>query len=364
MKTIFKLIALLAAVLMMAACEKDNGNLDFERDIVYTVDGEKHDVHLTTNNEFDALLDRFCDYAEGGSIVTFYRLGTQPSRLHASGTLAHPKAAETAAHPAKDAEHYSTTSREEMKRWMRQMEDEGKTVTVTYNSSSGTWNGTAYANVPQPLPSVEAAPQFSVSASRQVTFATGNLQYCTATGEYRMADSQYTTLCITSDTNWTDLFEQDTVRHLGNEWRLLTAAEATYLLELRFCSTVAGVENARYARAKVADVHGLILFPDIFVWPDSVALPVGVNNNGFSNAEGWNDNDYSVADWQRLEAAGAVFLPGTNLCHYGYLDYADGMAAYWTSTPGKVMLSGPSEVGMGNGWSSDGHAIRYVHDNE
>ncbi len=41
-----------------------------------------------------------------------------------------------------------------MKRWMAQMEDEGKTVTVSYDPVTGTWNGTAYATAPQPpLPS-------------------------------------------------------------------------------------------------------------------------------------------------------------------------------------------------------------------
>ena len=354
MKHTLRITALLAALLMFSACEKENNGITTnERTIVYTVDESTTTVHLKTEAEFDALLEQFCDYAEGGSTVSFYNALTPPIP---------PRGGTKGGVSTKDAVQYSTTSREEMKRWMRRMEDEGKTVTVTYDRETGTYNGIAYATAPQPEPDTVTSPLFSVSTSRQISFATGNLQYCAATGEYRMAATQYTTLCVTTDTIWTDLFEQDTLRHLGNEWRLLTQSEATYLLELRFCSTVAGVENARYARAKVADVHGLILFPDLFVWPDSVALPVGVNNNGFSNAEGWNDNNYSVSDWQRLEAAGAVFLPGTNLCHYSYMDYDDGMAVYWTSTPGKVIVSGPSWVGTDNSWSD--HAIRYVHDNE
>ena len=142
----------MAAILLLGACEKDKENtvVSNERDIVYTVDGERHDVHLKTDAEFDALLEQFCDYAEGGSTVTFYRLGaqasrlqpgTQPSRLHASGTLALP---------TKDATTFSTTDRAEMKRWMAQMEDQGMTVTVTYDPNTGTWSGTAYATAPQP----------------------------------------------------------------------------------------------------------------------------------------------------------------------------------------------------------------------
>ncbi len=346
MKNILFFLTGLTAIIGFGACEPEPPQMQHVRNIVYTVDEQTTTVQLFTEEEFDALLDRFCDYAESGSSVSFYNANRATKGA------------------SKESVTYSTSSRDQMKAWMRQMEDAGKTVTVTYDSGTGTYHGTAYANAPHPDPDIVTVPLFSVSASHQVTFATGNLQYCATTGEYRMAAAQYITLCVTSDTSWTDLFGQDTVHHLGTDWRLLTREEATYLLEMRFCSTVAGVENARYVRAKVADIHGLILFPDLFMWPDSVALPVGVNNNGFSTAEGWDDNDYSVADWQQIEAAGAVFLPGTNLCQYGYMytEYADGMAAYWTSTPGKVLVSGPSRVGTDDGWIPDGHAIRYVRD--
>ena len=135
MKTTLRLTILLTAVLMFAACGKNEEEVRHERDIVYIVDADRHDAHLKTNAEFDALLDRFCDYAEGGSTVTFYNVGRQDAGV--------PKG-------TKEATTFSTTSREEMKAWMRQMEDEGKTVTVTYDPSTGTWNGTAYANAPHP----------------------------------------------------------------------------------------------------------------------------------------------------------------------------------------------------------------------
>ena len=130
MKTI-KLFALLAAVLTLAACEKEGNR--HERDIVYTVaEQTTTTVHLTTEAEWDALLDQFCDYAEDGSSVTF----RNANRTTKSTT--------------KEAVTYSTNNRDEMKRWMAQMEAEGKTVTVTYDSQTGTWNGTAYTNAPQP----------------------------------------------------------------------------------------------------------------------------------------------------------------------------------------------------------------------
>ena len=72
MKHIIRLTALLAAVMMLAACIHDPVEVPHERDIVYTVDNHTARVHLTTEAEFDALLDRFCDYVEDGKKVSFY----------------------------------------------------------------------------------------------------------------------------------------------------------------------------------------------------------------------------------------------------------------------------------------------------
>ena len=124
-------LALTAIVLMFAACNKEN-----ERDITYIVAENTTTVHLKTDAEWDALLDRFCDYVESDSSVTFYNT-----------TRANKGSA------AKEATSYSTTNREAMKRWMKQMEEEGKTVTVTYDPNTGTYNGTAYATAPQTQPS-------------------------------------------------------------------------------------------------------------------------------------------------------------------------------------------------------------------
>ena len=130
MKTIVRLFALVAVVLSFAACEKEGNR--HERDIVYTVAEQTTTVHLTTEAEWQQLLDHFCDYAEGGSSVTFRNA----------------KSANKSA--TKEAITYSTTDREAMKRWMAQMEDAGMTVTVSYDPNTGTWNGTAYATAPQP----------------------------------------------------------------------------------------------------------------------------------------------------------------------------------------------------------------------
>ena len=91
MKTTIKLFALLAAVFCLAACNKENG-----RDITYTIDENTTTVHLDTDAEWDALLDRFCDYAESGSAVTFHNANS------------------VAEHSSKEANSFTTTNREEM----------------------------------------------------------------------------------------------------------------------------------------------------------------------------------------------------------------------------------------------------------
>ena len=160
MKHTVKLFALLAAVLCcLTACEKNPESSDKQRDITYTVtpvgtqtshrqDAENPapvTVHLETEAEWQALLDRFCDWAGEGSTVTFH--GTQ-APLPAKGGPSQAGSLRT----TKDATTFSTTDREAMKRWMAQMEDAGMTVTVSYDPNTRTWNGTAYVNAPQPRP--------------------------------------------------------------------------------------------------------------------------------------------------------------------------------------------------------------------
>ncbi len=136
MKAATKFIALLAVVICFAACNKEE--FRHERDITYSVAENTTTVHLSTEAEWDALLKQFCDYAKSGSSVTFYNV--KKSQSKDSRKYSSPKETVT----------YSTTSREEMKAWMARMEDAGKTVTVTYDPSTGTWNGAAYATAPPP----------------------------------------------------------------------------------------------------------------------------------------------------------------------------------------------------------------------
>lgn len=142
MKKTLRFTALLAAVILaFTACEKPdpndpngNDNTPKKREIVYTIGNNECRQTLQTDGEWDTMLDVLCSEAQKGNRVTFFNV-SQTTYLQTKG-LGATKAART----------FSTTNSAEMKAWMRKMEEEGRTVVVTYNN--GTWSGTAYASAP------------------------------------------------------------------------------------------------------------------------------------------------------------------------------------------------------------------------
>ena len=146
MNSIIKLTTLLSAMaLTFVACEKtDNpagGNtivtpVAKERTIIYAVSNSENRQVLKTEAEWDAMLERFCDQAAAGSEVVFYNMD-QTTYLHGNTKGL-----------SKENRTINTTSREEMKAWMKEMEKEGRTVRVSYDEGSGTWHGEAYATAP------------------------------------------------------------------------------------------------------------------------------------------------------------------------------------------------------------------------
>ena len=146
-------ILLLTVLALLTACEK-GGTV---RQFVYTVDAAA-EQHITTHGdaEFDALLERFCGYAEEGSTVTFHGARAGSPRT-------------------KDVVTYSTTNREAIKAWMRDMEAAGMTVTIIYDSDTGTWNGTAYATAPPIVTGcITYATPYDVAEGAIVTLDTVN----------------------------------------------------------------------------------------------------------------------------------------------------------------------------------------------
>ena len=121
-------------------------------------------------------------------------------------------------------------------------------------------------------------------------------------------------------------------------WRTLTAAEWAKVMYNRSCT---------YIRATVKENgtpvgYGVIITPDQYTHPAGVAA---FNNTNKTNGA-CSDNVYSVADWVKLEAAGCVFIPLTNLRNKGSQSQTvyPGDAWYWS------INSADNSAGNGKGF--------------
>ena len=212
--------------------------------------------------------------------------------------------------------------------------DDNTTILKTLTKNSSAIFSATEAMV-MPEQEVVVVYSFSVSATQQVLFAPGNLQYHPANDEWRFAESQTDYIgeansnCSSTYNGWLDLFCWSTSatnfgvststsnssysgsfvdwgsNQIGsdapNTWRTLTNDEWGYLLNDRpKASTLQGV-------AQVNDVNGLILLPDNWTCPSGVTFTSGAHSD-----YGLDYDDYQTftADqWSTLESAGAVFLP-------------------------------------------------------
>lgn len=114
-------------------------------------------------------------------------------------------------------------------------------------------------------------------------------------------------------------------------WRTLTAAEWTYLINNR---------SGKSGLATVDGVKGLILLPDYgdggADWSLSSALPTGSTVTFNASKASWTANVYTAEQWDELENAGAIFLPAA-----GYrvrteegseVEAAGNLGYYWSAT--------------------------------
>lgn len=117
----------------------------------------------------------------------------------------------------------------------------------------------------------------------------------------------------------------------GNQagmWRTMTSDEWEYLINTRTASTVGGIENARYAKATVGGVTGLIILPDSFTLPTEVGNVVDINNEDVD----YTGNIYSTEQWTAMETAGAVFLPAAGRRYGTEVGSVGSGGYYWSST--------------------------------
>ena len=214
-------------------------------------------------------------------------------------------------------------------------------------------------------PDAPLAGVFSVAADKQVKFSKGNLQYTQSTNTWAFAENQYEMLgtanvenstladkidlfgwsgstataqwgISTSDSN-SDYLDDfvDWGQNIGNgiTWRTLTNDEWTYLRSSRAnAANLMGVARINLDEAGTTYANGLILLPDTWTCPEGITFKSGFASEYSIEAYGVYQT-FTLEQWEKLEAAGAVFLPASGY-RYGssILDVQYG-GDYWSATP-------------------------------
>lgn len=151
--------------------------------------------------------------------------------------------------------------------------------------------------------------------------------------KYKSGLTYHSNVSLTGDYEESDWGVHNSISNGGGEagiWRTLTSNEWNNILNVRHASTVSSVSDARYAKATVNGVNGLIIFPDTYSHPKGVSIPTSINTTG---SGGWTGNIYSDTDWEKMEAAGAVFLPITARTGIATVSNAT-TGYYWSTTVG------------------------------
>ena len=201
---------------------------------------------------------------------------------------------------------------------------------------------------------------FSVSATKQVTFSPGNLQYHPANNVWQFAANQTDYIGdananISSTYNgWLDLFGWSTVwtyfgvststsssaysglfadwgsNQIGNDapntWRTLTYDEWYYLLYNRTnANDLCGV-------AQVNGVNGLIFLPDNWTCPAGVTFKSGFHSDYMGAYAAYQT--FTADQWSKIEKSGAVFLPAAGDRGGSVVGNVQSRGSYWSASEG------------------------------
>ena len=261
-------------------------------------------------------------------------------------------------------------------------------INVQRNTVTEIEFGESDMNFVEPLPLGALPGLFSVSATQQVRFSQGNLQYQASTDTWRFAEHQYDTVgwanrnISAAYSGWIDLFGWGTgnnptlastnnsdygtfvdwgvnaISNGGGEpntWRTLTRSEWYYL---------------RYTRAGAVSKCGKSIVngvPGLVYLPDSWTLPGGCTFNAGSS-HGWRTNSYTLSQWAEMEAAGAVFLPAAGYREGASVGYVGIHGDYWSSTPDNASYAYRNYFSDYYEWTNlfyryQGRSVRLVRDN-
>lgn len=207
---------------------------------------------------------------------------------------------------------------------------------------------------------------FRVSSSKRVKFSPGNLQYLLYSQTWAFAANQYEMLGeenvedsdladridlfgfsspnakvapwgISTSTNsnkYSSSGFEDWGKNIGNGnlWRTLTSSEWDYILNSREnASNLKGIARINLNDDGTQYVNGLILLPDNWTLPSGVTFKSGLSSTRSTQAY----SDYqtiTLANWQKMEAAGAVFLPATGYRNGILVEDSEYIGTYWSAT--------------------------------
>ena len=262
-------------------------------------------------------------------------------------------------------------------------------------------------DVERPLYPTEGAinARYSIDDDVTVVFSKGNLQYQASSQSWRFASRQYDVagydneLADTNYGGWIDLFGWGTsganglmpytdsdlsgqfayglfdiggsqydwgvyntiagAGHGAGLWRAMTYEEWRYLLKYRTDAAkkkaLATIENVGQHGAPM---HGMLLLPDKWELPEGCTYQYGVR-------EGYETNVYSVEQWNKMEGAGAVFLPAAGDRDGITVGMVGDYGCYWTTTGYTLesayelyFLSGTYDFYPTN--RATGHSVRLV----
>lgn len=244
------------------------------------------------------------------------------------------------------------------------------------------------------------AGAFSVSADKQVRFSRGNLQYTQSTQTWSFAEHQYDMIGdanvngsgladiidlfgwsgSTATAKWGIGTSQSNSDYSGdfvdwgknigdgNTWYTLTNDEWYYLRWNRAnANDLVGVARIALNADSTEYANGLILLPDAWTCPEGVTFKSGFSDT--HSVQAYADyQTLTLADWQKLEAAGAVFLPASGSRYGSDVNYMQNYGYYRSATPygsdyaGEFYFRSNGAYTYNNWYRDDGQAVRLVQD--
>ena len=209
------------------------------------------------------------------------------------------------------------------------------------------------------------AGAFSVAEGKQIAFSRGNLQYTQSTATWSFAAEQYEMLgsdnvisgaladkidlfgwsaanetapwgistSKNSDDYAGDFVDWGTNIGNGTTYRTLTYDEWYYLRYTRTnADNLIGVARINLNSDGTEYANGLILLPDSWTAPADVAFKSGFSSE-YSIQAYADYQTFTLDQWQKLEAAGAVFLPASGYRDGSGMNDVQDDGGYWSATP-------------------------------